>query len=452
MEKKKKYRLTATQNLVLGVIAIILIGAIILKLPISNTQGKDIRFLDSLFTSVSCTCVTGLNTIIPSEQFSIFGQVVLLVLIEIGGLGFMSFIALVLIFMRRKINLSDRIVIKESLNQNNTKGIIKLIKDIFIYTITFQTIGACTLAIRFIPEYGIGKGIFYSIFHSISAFCNAGFDVLGSNSLEKYQYDPIINITIMILIILGGLGFTVWSEVFNSIKKIIKRQVYLKKVWKEYSIHTKIVLIMTTTLLITGTLTTFLLEKNNIHVMKEDSFGHKVLKSSFYSTTLRTAGMYTVNPDNLTSTTKFISMAYMFTGASPASTGGGIKTVTLAILICMVISFVKGEEKLVIFKREIPFRLIKRTISIITISVCIVIASIVLLTITEQLFLEQNYSMISENIDFMDISYEVFSAFGTVGLTLGATPKFSMIGKMIIMILMFIGRLRTNYNIICIIC
>lgn len=205
MENKKKSKMTATQSLVLGVLIVIFIGAILLKLPISNKDGKSIKFIDSLFVSTSSVCVTGLTTVVPSEQFSIFGQVIIMVLIEIGGLGFMSFIALILMLMGKKINLSDRMVIKESLNQNNLSGLIKLIRKIFIYTITFQTIGTIFLSIRFIPTYGVGKGIFYSIFHSISAFCNAGFDILGSNSFIGYQYDILINITIMALIIIGGL-------------------------------------------------------------------------------------------------------------------------------------------------------------------------------------------------------------------------------------------------------
>lgn len=224
MENKKKNRITATQNLVLGVLIVILIGAILLKLPISNQDGKSIKLIDSLFVSTSCVCVTGLTPIVPSEQFSSFGQIIIMVLIEIGGLGFMSFIALILMLMGKKINLSDRMVIKESLNQNNLSGLIKLIKRIFIYTITFQTVGTLLLSIRFIPRYGVGKGIFYSIFHSISAFCNAGFDILGNNSFVEYQYDILINITIMALIIIGGLRiycmgrFTYWS------KKYIKKQ------------------------------------------------------------------------------------------------------------------------------------------------------------------------------------------------------------------------------------
>ena len=413
MERRKKTKLTATQSLVLGVIVVIFIGAIILKLPISNNEGRSIKFLDSLFVSTSCVCVTGLTTVVPSEQFSKFGQIVLMCLIEIGGLGFMSFIALILMFMGRKINLSDRMLIKESLNQNNVGGLIKLIKKIFLYTITFQIVGMLLLSIRFIPKYGVGEGLFYSAFHSISAFCNAGIDIIGRNSFSDYQYDILINVTLMLLIIIGGLGFTVWDDIFNAVKERINQN---SGIWRNLTIHTKIVLITTIILLISGTILTFTFEKNNVHIMKSDSVSQKILKSVFYSTTLRTAGITTTNPDKLTTATKFISVIYMFIGGSPASTTGGIKNVTFAIIILMVISFIKGNDSTIVFKREI-------------------------LTVTEQLYLEQNYSMISENIDFIGIIYEAFSAFGTVGISLGVTRKLSLFGKIIIMILMFVGRL-----------
>lgn len=438
MERRKKTKLTATQSLVLGVVVVIFIGAIILKLPISNNEGRSIKFLDSLFVSTSCVCVTGLTTVVPSEQFSKFGQIVLMCLIEIGGLGFMSFIALILMFMGRKINLSDRMLIKESLNQNNVGGLIKLIKKIFLYTITFQIVGMLLLSIRFIPKYGVGEGLFYSAFHSISAFCNAGIDIIGRNSFSDYQYDILINVTLMLLIIIGGLGFTVWDDIFNTVKERINKN---SGIWRNLTIHTKIVLITTIILLISGTILTFTFEKNNVHIMKSDSVSQKILKSVFYSTTLRTAGITTTNPDKLTTATKFISVIYMFIGGSPASTTGGIKNVTFAIIILMVISFIKGNDSTIVFKREIPFKIIKRAIAVVTISICIVATAIILLTVTEQLYLEQNYNMISESIDFIGIIYEAFSAFGTVGISLGVTRKLSLFGKIIIMILMFIGRL-----------
>lgn len=443
MEKIKKYKLTVPQILVLGVLGSILLGSILLSLPISNVEGKNINFIDSMFTATSAVCVTGLNTIVPAEQFSIFGKVVLMCLIEIGGIGFMSFIALILMLMKKKINFSERILIKESLNQNDEKGILKLIRKVFLYIAVVEIIGALLLSIRFIPEYGVKHGIFYSIFHSISAVCNAGFDILGSTSFIKYQNDGLVSIVIMFLIIIGGLGYTVWDDIILAIKKLFKRKTKINKIFNELSTHTKIVLITTIILIVSGTIFTFLLEKNNANIMKDDNIGTKILKSSFYSVTLRTAGFETIDSGNLTTATKFLSVFYMFIGGSPGSTAGGIKTTTFAILIFMVIGYLKGYENTVMHKRTISQKILKRAIVIFAVSLIFVVTAIIGLTITEDLNQEQQ--IISEQLSntkfgFMDIIYEVFSAYGTVGITLGITPNLSIAGKMIIMLLMFIGR------------
>ncbi|MBO5348256.1 MAG: Trk family potassium uptake protein [Clostridia bacterium] len=444
MEKTKKSKLTVPQTLVLGVLGSILIGAILLKLPMSNCNGKSISVIDTLFTATSAVCVTGLNTIVPAQQFTTFGKVVLMCLIEVGGIGFMSFIALILMIMKRKISFSERILIKESLNQNNEKGIIKLIKKVFIYIGIIEIIGAIILSIRFIPEYGAKTGIFYSIFHSISAVCNAGFDIIGNSSLIKYQYDGLVSITIMFLIIIGGLGYTVWSDLVDTIKKIFKSKIKITKACSELSTHTKIVLTTTLILIISGAMFTFFLEKDNVQIMKSDNVAQKILKSSFYSVTLRTAGFETIDSTELTTATKFISLIYMFIGGSSGSTAGGVKTTTFAIIILMVISYLKGQENTVVYKRTIPQKVLKRAIVIVSVSIFIVIASIMGLAITEDLRAEQQLpssEMIEREIEFLDIFYEVFSAFGTVGLTTGITTKLSKLGKVIIMLLMFIGRL-----------
>ena len=427
--ERRKIKLTAPQILVLGVILGILLGAILLKLPISNCNGKKISFIDSLFTATSAVCVTGLNTIVPAEQFTIFGKIVLMCLIEIGGIGFMSFIALIFMIVRKKINLSERNLIKESLNQNNNKGIIKLV-------------GAAILSIRFIPEYGVKTGIFYSIFHSISAVCNAGFDIIGNDSFIKYQYDGLISITIMILIIIGGLGFTVWDDVVDVIKKALKRDGKVCKIGNELTTNTKIVLVTTLILLISGTLFTFILEEDNNQIMKNESRVKVIHQKN--ATTLRTAGFETIDSTELTTATKFISMIYMFIGGASGSTAGGIKVTTFTITVLMVISYLKGNENTIIYKRKIPQKLLKRAIVVVSVSAFIIIISIIGLSITEDLQTEHMFpkgETINKNIGFLDIFYEIFSAFGTVGITLGITSKLSIQGKIIIMLLMFIGRL-----------
>lgn len=442
--ERKKLKLTASQILVLGLIIGILIGTFLLKLPISNCSGKSISFIDSLFTATSAVCITGLNTIVPAEQFTTFGKVILMCLIEIGGIGFMSFIALLLLIMRKKINLSERNLIKESLNQNNNKGIIKLIKKIFLYLAIIQLVGASLLSIRFIPEYGVKTGIFYAIFHSISAVCNAGFDIIGNDSFIKYQYDGLFSITIMMLIVIGGLGFTVWDDIVDVIKKALKRDGKVCKIGNELTTNTKIVLVTTLILLISGTIFTFILEKDNNQIMKSDNIAQKILKSAFYSTTLRTAGFEAVDSTELTTATKFISMIYMFIGGASGSTAGGIKVTTFTITVLMVISYLRGNENTIIFKRKIPHKLLKRAIVLVSVSAFIVIVSIIGLSITEDLQTEHMLpegETVNRNIGFLDIFYEVFSAFGTVGITLGITSELSVQGKIIIMLLMFIGRL-----------
>jgi len=356
----------------------------------------------------------------------------------------MTFISLILMFIGKKINLSDRIIIKESLNQESFSGMVGLIKRIFKYTFIFELIGALLLSIRFIPEYGTKTGIFYSIFHSISAFCNAGFDIIGTNSLMKYSSDSLINITIMGLIIIGGLGFTVWSDIFKTLKKTIKEKLKLRKIWKEFSLHTKIVLTVTVILLVSGTIFIYSLEHNNITVMGNDTQGTKILKSAFQSTTLRTAGFSTIEQQEMTTAGKFISICYMFVGGSPASTAGGIKTTTLAILILCVINFILGKNEINVFKKNISFDVLRRAIVIFAISIFIVILAIFGLLISEASLQEEMYSsQIAEfrTFSFMDIFFEAISAFGTVGLSLGITAKLSALGKFIVACLMIIGRL-----------
>ena len=259
-----------TKILVISLVLVIIIGALLLKLPICNNN--PIKTIDSIFVATSATCVTGLTTIIPIEQFTFIGQIVLLALIQIGGIGFMTLISIVLIMIGKKLNLSDKIIIKESLNQDSFKGLVKLLKKICIYTFIIETIGACILAIKFIPDFGIGKGIWFSIFHSISAFCNAGFDLLGNTSISQYSGDWIVCLTLMSLIIIGGLGFTVWNDIVENIKN--------RKKFHQLTAHTKLVLLITLILLISGTALTLFFEFSNEQTMKNDVLRNQNIKVS----------------------------------------------------------------------------------------------------------------------------------------------------------------------------
>ena len=260
-----------TKILLISLLIVIIVGAFILKLPVCNKQS--IKTIDSIFVATSATCVTGLTPIVPIEQFTLVGQIVLLALIQIGGIGFMTLISIVLVMIGKKLNLSDKIIIKESLNQDSFKGLVTLLKKICIYTFIIEAIGACMLSIRFIPDFGFGKGIWFSVFHSISAFCNAGFDLLGSTSISVYSGDWIVCLTLMLLIIIGGLGFTVWDDIVENIRN--------RKKFHQLTVHTKLVLFITTILLITGTLLILFFECNNEQTMKNDIWRNKNIKSSF---------------------------------------------------------------------------------------------------------------------------------------------------------------------------
>jgi len=433
MDKIKKVK-EPTKTLLLAILAVIVIGALLLSLPICNK--RHIEIIDALFVSTSAVCVTGLSTIIPIEQLSVIGQVVLLALIQIGGIGFMTMISIVLIIIGKRLNLSDKILIRESLNQDSFRGLAKLIKRICLYTLVIEIIGASMLSIRFIPDFGIKKGIWFSIFHSISAFCNAGFDLLGTNSIITYSADWLVCLTLMSLIIIGGLGFTVWDDIIENIKN--KRKI------KNLTLHTKIVLSITAILLVTGILFTFIIEKDNIQTMGTDKLETKILKSAFQSTTLRTAGFYSIPQNELLTVSKFLSICYMFIGGSPASTAGGIKTVTLGVIILLVINYIRGRQDTNIFHKKISSGAINRAIVVFIISIFIVMVATCVLLITEDFEIEKSISSeISEylHLSFIDILFEVVSAFATVGLTLGVTTQLSLAGRIIIIILMIIGRL-----------
>lgn len=443
--EKTKNKISRTQKILIGFIITILIGAILLSLPISNNEGKNINFMNSLFISTSAVCVTGLTPVCIAEQLSIFGQVILMLLIQIGGLSFISLMVLILLAIKKKVKLSERVLIKESLGQNNLSGMVKLILNICKYTFILEAIGAILLSIVFIPDFGIKKGIFFGIFHSISAFCNAGFDILpGDTSILMYSNNVLLNITMMFLTILGGLGFTVWFDIMDNFKGSFKKKTSIKRIWQRLALHTKLVLIITTLLLVSGTIFIFAFEYNNKNVMGDKTIGEKVLMSAFYSTTLRTAGFSNMNLVEVTDATKFISMILMLIGGSPVSMAGGIKTITIGILIITTISYIKGKEQVSVFGKAISSDTIKKTIATIVLVLMLIFISTMILLITENAQIENMYSeKVSSlyTISLQDILFEVISAFDTVGLSLNVTPKLSLIGKCVIMLLMFIGRL-----------
>ncbi len=411
-------KLSPTQFVVMSFAVVIFFGTILLCLPISNTQGKVMSVIDALFTATSAVCVTGLVTVETGSFYSIFGQSIVLILIQIGGLGLMTFTTLMFVVIGRRISLRDRMLIAEQFNQNQLSGAIKLVISIASLTGLIEFLGAVLLSIRFIPQFGLMKGIWFSVFHSISAFCNAGFDILGKGEFQSiiaYVEDPLVTLTIGGLILFGGLGFTVIKDVWT------------KRRWKKLTLHSKVVFATTAGLLVFGFICFALFEWKNPGTLQPLSLSGKLLASFFQSITPRTAGYATINFGMVEPETNLITTLLMFIGASPSSTGGGIKTTTIATVIFMLLFMIRTGNDPIIFNRRISRESMDKAVYIILIGVVVVSISTTLVLVAEPYSLHQ-------------VLFEVVSAFGTVGLTTGITPTLTSFSKAVLIITMFIGR------------
>lgn len=414
----KKDELNAFQKLALGFVVLIIIGGILLSLPIASNSGQSTNMIDSLFTATSAVCVTGLVTLDTGTYWSYFGKTVIMILIELGGLGFMAFATLFAMILGKKITLKDRLLMQEAMNAFSIQGLVKMMKYILYFTMTVQGLGAVLLSTQFIPMFGPGKGIYYSIFHSVSAFCNAGFDLFGGfSSLTGFSTNTVVILTISVLVIIGGLGFTVWTELYNA------------KDLRRISLHSKVVILITSILLIGGTILIFLFELENVRTIGSMGVKDKVVNSFFASVTTRTAGFNSIDLANMTMASRCLTIVLMFIGGSPGSTAGGIKTATFGILVLTVISFAQGRKDVEIFKKRLSKETVYRAFSIVTLAVALVITVIMILSFTEV------------GVTLEEILFETVSAFGTVGLTMGITTKLSTVGKIVIMITMYCGRL-----------
>lgn len=417
LKKAINRKLSPAQILVLGFAALIGIGTILLNLPYASSSGQSIGIVNALFESTSAVCVTGLIVVDTGTDLSIFGQIVIMTLIQFGGLGFMTMATMAFLLLGKRITLRERLVMQEALNQNTLAGVVRLTKNILLLTLIIEASGALLLCIKFIPIYGWIKGIYFSIFHSISAFCNAGFDLIGEyRSLTPYVSDVVINITIIGLIILGGLGFTVILDVYRN------------RSFKKYSLHTKIAVLTTAVLILFGFCFFLLVEFNNPETLDSLDPGSKTLAALFQSVTPRTAGFNTINTAALTDASKLMTVILMLIGASPASTGGGIKTVTISVILLMAASVVRGQDDIEIFRKRIPKSIANRAFTIAVISLIIFIAFVLALSILEP-------------VAFIDILFEVGSALGTAGLATFENSQLKNISKIIIILTMFIGRL-----------
>lgn len=417
--KKRRIRLSATQIIAIGFAAIILLGAGLLCLPAASRSGVSCGFFPALFTATSATCVTGLVLFDTYTQWSPFGQAVIITLIEIGGLGFMSAASTFAFLLRRKVGLRQRMVIAQALNLNDMDGVVKIQKLVITGSLSIQGIGALILFLRFLPEFGFRRALAWGVFHSISAFCNAGFDLFGyiapGQSLILFNDDPIICLTLMALVTVGGLGFLVWEELARV------------RSFKKFSVYTKLVLIMTVSVLVIGTVVISILEWNNPATIGNMPVWQKIMNAFFQTGTLRTAGFVTVDQMALRDATKAFAILIMLIGGSSGSTAGGLKTVTVLVLLLFIWAKARGKESVHVFKRSIPGAKAVDAMTITFITVMLsVVGGMLICTVAP--------------VSFLDSWYEAVSAICTVGLTAAGTASLGMAAQSVLIAFMYFGR------------
>lgn len=428
MNKKKNIRWNTLRVTAAGFLGIILLGAVLLYLPVSNTQ--PISFIDALFTSVTSVCVTGLVTVVPAAQFTVFGKVILLLLIQIGGLGVIACAAIFFLLQGRKITIQERVVLKESYGAERLGGIVKLVKKVITGTFVAEGAGAVLYAFQFIPEYGVIRGSCYSVFHAVSAFCNAGIDILGSNSLGNYVANPIVNVTTILLVILSGIGFTVWFDVIGNCRRLIRKEIPKRWWFTRLRLHSKLAILMTLLLILGGTVFIFLAEYRNPKTIGEMTLAQKLLASLFQSVTTRTAGFCALPQGALHDETKLFCSILMFIGGSPGGTAGGVKTTTMAMLFLACVTFVRGGNDTECMGKKITVANFRTGFCVVMVAFSVFITGTIAI-----LFLE------SDSVMLVNVIYETASAIGTAGLTADLTPHLGRASQCVLMVMMYIGRL-----------
>lgn len=421
--KKSRFTITTTHYILLSFLMAILAGSILLTLPISSAIGQTTPFIDALFTATTATCVTGLVVVPTVSAWSLFGQIVILILIQIGGLGIITIMASITVFLNKKMGLSDRVLLQDAFNLNTLSGLDVFVKKVIKGTFLIEGIGACLYMLVFVPKFGL-KGIWVSIFTSISAFCNAGIDILAENSLCNYALNPIINITTCLLIILGGLGYIVWWDVMRVGKEKRTKKV---RFWRSLTLHSKIAIATTTILIIVGGILILLFEYSNPNTIGGFSFAEKIEVAMFQSITTRTAGFATVPQENLTNASAIVCLLLMFIGGSPVGTAGGIKTVTFAVVIASALATIRNQKDVNFFGRRITKEVVSKATAVVCMSFTIMFVSTILLSAVT-------------HADALDILYETVSATATVGLTRNLTSFLNIYGKLIIIATMYLGR------------
>lgn len=428
MKEKKTVRSNTVRITAAGFFCIILLGAVLLYLPISNQ--KPIAFADALFSSVSAVCVTGLMTVTTATQFTLFGKIVLLILIQIGGLGIIACATAFFLIARRQITVRERVIIQESYGMYTFGGIVDMVKKIIVGTLIVEGIGAVFYMFQFIPEYGPLKGIGYSVFHAVSAFCNAGIDILGDKSFSEYVVNPGVNITTILLVIVSGIGFPVWIDIIENGKRLYHNEVPKRWWFTRLKLHSKLAIMTTLILLAAGTVFIFISEYHNPDTIGNMNVGQKLLASIFQSVTTRTAGFYTFSQGAMHEESKLFCCILMFIGGSPVGTAGGVKTTTIAMLVIACFTFVRGGNDMECMGRKISFANFRTGFCVVMVAFSAFATGTIAILAAEP-----------DNVPLINILYETASAVGTVGLSADLTPNLGRFSQMILMLLMYMGRL-----------
>ncbi len=421
--KKQWSRISTTHIILFSFFIAILIGALLLALPISSADGKPKPFIDALFTATTSTCVTGLVVTPTVSSWSVFGQVVILILIQIGGLGVITIMSGLMILLHKKIGIGDRLLLQDVFNLNSLSGLVRFVKKVVAGTFIIEGVGALLYMMVFVPQFG-AEGIWISVFTSVSAFCNAGIDIIAENSLCDYVLNPFINIVTCALIILGGIGYIVWWDVLRVLKQSRSKKV---KLFRDLTLHSKIAITATLILIFVGAALIFAFEYNNPQTIKDYTLLQKIEVSLFQSVTTRTAGFATLPQENLTNASSIVCLLLMFIGGSPVGTAGGIKTVTFAVIIVSAIASIRNKEDAEVFGRRLTKQAVSKAVAVTCMSFIIMFTSTVLLSVVT-------------DANALDIVYETVSATATVGLTRNLTSSLCSIGKLIIIITMYLGR------------
>ena len=424
MAKNKKFSLSTTQIILLSFLSTILLGSLLLSLPTSWADGVKVSYIDALFTATTVTCVTGLVTLPTATTWSIFGQAVILLLIQIGGLGVITIMSGFMLMLHQKMGIGDRLLIQDAFNLNTMSGLTKFIKSVLLGTLIIEGLGALLYMTVFVPKFG-AKGIWISVFNAVSAFCNAGIDVIGDNSLCDYATTPLINITTSALIILGGIGYIVWWDVIRVLRDSTPSK---RRIFKYLTLQSKLAIVSTLILIPLGAVTVFACEYGNPETIGNLSLFDKIQVSFFQSITTRTAGFATIPQENLTGASAIISLVLMIIGGSPVGTAGGVKTATVVVLLCSAFATVRNKKQATIFNRTLSGDSIRKAVAVVTTFSLVMITSAILLSACT-------------DAPAIDAIYESVSATATVGLSRNLTPSLNLAGKLVIIATMYFGRI-----------